>query len=111
MATNGVICPLLIHLALCLVLSALETKFVSQVGIFCIPSQQSMIADDNRRKKLMLPQPKEEKTQVENLKEITRLRRMAPLRGEEVKVRFHLDRRCSSCRRFEHVLVSDIEGF
>ena len=70
-----------------------------------------MIADDNRRKKLMLPQPKEEKTQVENLKEITRLRRMAPLRGEEVKVRFHLDRRCSSCRRFEHVLVSDIEGF
>ena len=63
------------------------------------------MAEENRRKKLMLPQPKEEKKEHENLKEINRLRKMAPLRCEDVKIRFHLDKRCVCCRRFEHVLV------
>ena len=65
-----------------------------------------MLGEDNRRKKLLLPQPKEEKLAHEGLKEINRLRKMAPLRCEDVRVRFHLDRKCSCCRRFEHVYVS-----
>ena len=65
-----------------------------------------MLAEDNRRKKLLLPQPKEDKLAHEGMKEISRLRKMAPLRCEDVRVRFHLDRKCSCCRRFEHVYVS-----
>ena len=67
---------------------------------------QNLIAEENRRKKLMLPQPREDKSQYEKMKEISRLRKMAPLRCEDVKIRFHLDKRCSCCRRYEHVLVS-----
>jgi len=57
---------------------------------------------DSRRKKLMLPQPKEEKDAAES-KEIIRLRKLAPLRDSDVKERYFLDRRCTVCRKMEHL--------
>ena len=72
-----------------------------------ISNFEAWIQEDNRRKKLWQPQPKEDRQADEELKEISRLRKMGPLRCQDIKIRYHLDRKCTYCRKFEHVIVSE----